>query len=327
MKLELAGLESIKKHQFCSQQKLMIIKEWQNTGKKEQVAKKYGVHPRTLNRWKNILEKSVTGSLLRNDLERNGEIGNDLSRDNLFCNFRIIKDNIRSSKDSNQGLYTKLDYLRLAYFTKGVNSGYTPDELVKLLGVVDESKNSFERTNKSIDFAINTLNSLKKRKTNEDSTDQIMLRRDIAFVTDYLNDLRQIDSKNTPGVMELKDKPSITGETGLPKKERVFDLSDNTKRRPQMDCLTKKFHLFAEDEATSISQQVTNLCIKKRKELTNGGEPGQKQKRSVLKTTIGSIMTALAISAIYMNHFHGAGLGFCKSLVKSFLLICPIGGQ
>ena len=78
-----------------------------------------------------------------------------------------------------------------------MNSGYTPDELAKLLGVVDVSKSLSERANKSIHFAINTLNTLKKRKTNEDSTDQVMLRRDITLVTSDLSSLLKSLSINT----------------------------------------------------------------------------------------------------------------------------------
>jgi transposase-like protein len=59
MSVQLIPIDKRKGRRFSPQQKLQILKEWEQTGNGVAVAKKHQIHPQTLYRWKKAMDRGA----------------------------------------------------------------------------------------------------------------------------------------------------------------------------------------------------------------------------------------------------------------------------
>ena len=360
---QVASKRRVSQH-FCLQEKLRILKEWHNTGDRFLVAKKYGVHPRTLYRWKAAAKESVNTVFKINEVRDEKGCVSRLAGNDVFCNFNLSEAHIALCENSpllfynaggnGQSVMNELDLIRLKYFIKGISSGYNRDELVELIGLVDVEKSYFDSINICIAFAQNKVDTLHRQETNESSLQQIMLRRDIAFVTSYLKELQKIDSKNKsyfskniilpidqgnllekekridPGVdsdsnIELKGKACETVEIEFSERRTFGHVSDSVDSNWKVKNFTKKLISVAKSKSSYILKRIIRLFSKNSEDI-RGGVKSPKKKRAVLfKTTSACFFIALIYFAVYMNILHGPG--YCRSILSSFWRYFPVGAQ
>jgi hypothetical protein len=242
------------------------------------------------------------------------------------------------------------------HFCIGLNSGYTAQELSKLIGTVSWEETPSECMSKCIEFAINVIDSLKTRKTGEVSLQQIMLGRDIDFVSAYLADLKKIDSNSdesffkaavhrnaranqlrkgsdkgskisAPNTVEIRNRTQRTGPTKFLGKKQFLNDSKILKLIYQAEYYTRKFFFFARKKAKLLLHEFLMLFVKPNWLIKNYEKYFRQNRKSILKTGIGCVFIAFFIYAIYSNLLREAGFTFFTPLLESFSRVCPIGRQ